>query len=291
MVKILITGANSYIGTSVENWLASRADKYIVDTIDMISASWKDKDFSQYDVVFHVAGIVHQKEEPTMEKLYDEVNHFLPVEAAKKAKASGVKQFIFLSTGAVYAQSNAKSKNIIISNKSDFSPVGYYGISKLKAEKEILPLQDEGFAVVILRPPMVYGKGGKGNYQQLSKIAKKIPIFPIIDNKRSMLYINNLCEFIRLMIDNEESGIFHPQNREYVNTSELVELIAAVNGKKIYMTRIFNPLISVMGKFMDEVNKAFGTFIYERELSEYNGGDYCVVDFKQSIICSEIVDI
>ena len=69
--------------------------------------------------------------------------------------------------------------------------------------------------------------------QSWQKLAQKLPVFPDIDNQRSMLHIDNLCEFIRLMIDNEESGLFFPQNREYVKTSEMVKLIAEVHGKKI----------------------------------------------------------
>ena len=103
MKKILITGANSYIGTSFEKYINDNyADQYQVDTIDMIDSSWREKSFKGYDVVYHVAGIAHSdsgKISPEKEKLYRNVNTDLTIETAKKAKADGVKQFIFMSSG------------------------------------------------------------------------------------------------------------------------------------------------------------------------------------------------
>src|SRR5690554_6259245 len=74
MKNILITGKNSYIGTSLENWLMRELDKYKVDTVDMKDGSWKEKDFGSYDVVFHVAGIAHIKETNDNQDLYYKVN-------------------------------------------------------------------------------------------------------------------------------------------------------------------------------------------------------------------------
>ncbi len=97
MKKILITGANSYVGTSFEKWLSQWPDKYHVDTIDMIDGTWREKSFVGYDVIFHVAGIAHIKETKENAHLYYEINRDLAFETAQKAKADGTKQFIFLS--------------------------------------------------------------------------------------------------------------------------------------------------------------------------------------------------
>lgn len=105
---------------------------------------------------------------------------------------------------------------------------------------------------------MIYGKGSKGNYPVLSKFAKKLPVFPDIDNVRSMLYIENLCEFIRLMIINNECGIFMPQNSEYTRTSDMVKMIAEQGGHKIYMTRVFDPFLRMGEPFVGVVNKVWG---------------------------------
>lgn len=286
MKRILITGANSYIGTSFEKWLNNWPNEYSVDTIDMKDQSWKEKSFSEYDVVFHVAGIAHVSTDPKMEDLYYKVNRDLTIETAQKVKLDGVKQFIFMSSIIVYGDSSHINKKRVINKNTIPKPSNFYGRSKLQAEEGILTLQDDTFNVVVIRPPMIYGKGSKGNYQLLSKFAKKLPIFPNIDNERSMLHIDNLCEFIRLMILNEERGIFFPQNKEYVNTSNLVMVAAEYNGKDIRLTKIFNPILRVMGNCIGVVNKAFGSLVYEKSMSEYRE-EYIVRDFKESVRFTE----
>jgi len=198
MKKILITGANSYIGTSFENYIKEHySNEYIVDTVDMIDGSWREKDFSEYDSVFHVAGIAHSDNGKISEekaKLYYSVNTDLTVETATKAKADGVKQFIFMSSAIVYGESAPIGKSKVITKDTPVNPANCYGDSKVQAEKGIEPLNDDSFKVVILRPPMIYGKGSKGNYPLMAKLALKTPIFPYVKNERSMLYVENLCE-------------------------------------------------------------------------------------------------
>ena len=218
MIKILITGANSYIGTSFANYLAQPefAGKYQVDTLDMIGDAWRSHDFSQYDTVYHVAGIAHSdngKISDERAKLYYAVNTDLTVECAKKAKEAGVKQFIFMSSAIVYGDSAPIGKEKLIIRDTPVNPANCYGDSKVQAENGIRPLDCDSFKVVILRPPMIFGKGSKGNYPLLSKLARKLPAFPKVENKRSMLYIGNLVEFVRLMVENGEHGTFWPQNK------------------------------------------------------------------------------
>ncbi len=217
MKRVLITGAGSYIGTAVEKHLI--AHHYQVDTTDMVDGSWRSKDFSEYDTVYHVAGIAHADTGHVSEErkaLYYKVNTDLTAETAQKAKADGVKQFIFMSSAIVYGDSAPIGRSKRIVSADEAHPANFYGDSKYQAEKKILALQDDTFNVVILRPPMIYGKDSKGNYPVLAKFAQKLPVFPVVKNERSMLYIENLCEFVRLMIANDEKGIFHPQNAEYL---------------------------------------------------------------------------
>lgn len=282
MKKILITGANSYIGTSFENYI-KQYDSYTVDTIDMIDGTWREYDFSDYDTVFHVAGIAHSdtgKASDEIKAKYYAVNTDLTVETAKKAKAEGVGQFIFMSSAIVFG-----SKNSYITKDTLPNPDNFYGDSKLKADEGIHELQDDGFNVVSIRPPMIYGKGSKGNYPKLAKLAKLTPVFPDYPNKRSMLYIENLCEFLRLIIDNNESGIFYPQNKEYVKTFDMVKTVAKVHGKKLHGIKIFNPVIRIL-KGISIVNKVFGDLYYEKSMSVYKE-DYCKVSFKESINLTE----
>ena len=229
MKKILITGANSYIGTSFEKYIyGNYPDEYQIDTLDMMDPNWKEYDFSGYDSIFHVAGIAHAdvgKVSKETEKLYYRVNCDLAYETALKAKKSKVKQFIYMSSIIVYGESAPYGKTKIITKDTKPEPANFYGDSKLQAEIKLLPLQDDSFNLVIIRPPMIYGKGSKGNYPMLSKLAKKLPIFPKINNQRSMLYVENLCEFVRLMISNNAQGIYYPQNSEYASTTTIVKTI------------------------------------------------------------------
>lgn len=273
MKKILITGANSYIGTSFEKYIKENfSNDYQVDTIDMIDGSWRKKSFSGYDVVYHVAGIAHSdngKISAEKEKLYRSVNTDLTIETATKAKSEGVKQFIFMSSAIVYGDSGKIGKKKVITKDTPVSPSNCYGDSKVQAELGIIPLQDDKFKVCVLRPPMIYGKGSKGNFPQLEKFARKLKFFPYVKNERSMLYIGNLVEFVRLMIVNEEQGIFWPQNAEYSNTSELVKMIAKEKGKKIHLVKGFAWLLKIMSLFTGLINKAFGNLSYESSMSNY----------------------
>lgn len=289
MKKILITGANSYIGTSFEKYMQQYADEYQVDTIDMIDGSWREKSFSGYDIVYHVAGIAHSdngKISKEKEKLYYSVNTDLTIEAAKKAKVDGVKQFIFMSSAIVYGNSAPLGKEKIITKETPVSPANCYGDSKVQAENGSLPLADDTFKVVILRPPMIYGKGSKGNYPTLVKFAKKLPLFPYVKNQRSMLYIENLLEFVRLMIVNEESGIFFPQNKEYSNTSEMVKMIGNAHGKKVRLMKGFTWVLKILSLFTGLVNKAFGNLVYEDKISEYKQ-EYRKFTLTESIEATE----
>jgi len=282
--NILITARNSYIGNSFAAWALTNPN-YAINFISCRTDEWKRTSFANFDVILHVAGIAHVDARSDLESMYYKVNRDLTIELAKKAKEDGVKQFIFLSSMIVFGESNSKNLNIVVTKNTLPNPSGFYGKSKLQAEQGILPLQNDHFKVVIIRPPMIYGKGSKGNFPRLVNLAKKTPIFPKVDNTRSMLYIDNLCEFIRLMIDHEESGIFHPQNKEYVNTTSLVCEIRKALGKRIVVTNLFNPAIKLLGKKVNAVNKLFGTFIYEKEMSEYKE-DYCVVGWEESIYLS-----
>lgn len=285
MKKILITGAGSYIGTSFEKYMAQWPEKYQVDTLDMIGDGWKSYDFAGYDTVYHVAGIAHSdngKISKEKAKLYYEVNTKLTVRTAMKAKKSGVKQFIFMSSAIVYGDSAPIGKKKMITKDTPVCPANCYGDSKVRAEKGLRKLEDDSFKVVILRPPMIYGKGSKGNYPLMSKLAQKMPVFPYVDNCRSMLYIENLMEFVRLMIENEERGTFWPQNAEYSNTSELVRMIAAEHGKRVTLLKGCALPLRIAGLATGLVDKAFGNLAYDQKLSEYKE-EYRKYSLRESI--------
>lgn len=274
MKKILITGAESYIGSSVEKWLNQQqfAGMYQVDTVDMRGHGWREKNFSGYDTVLHVAGIAHAdigKVTEEQKKLYYGVNCDLAVETAEKSKKEGVKQFIYMSSMIVYGEGTSIRKKRVITKETKPSPSSVYGDSKWKAEQSLMPFSDGNFHVAVLRPPMVYGEGCKGNYQMLKKIALNVLVFPDFPNERSMCSIRNLCEFIRKLVDSGRGGVYVPQNREYVRTAEMIRQIANKHGKRVYLIKEFNWVVVFLsyipGRTKALINKAFGSLVYERD--------------------------
>lgn len=257
MKKVLITGANSYIGDSVREYLTQYPCSYEVTIRDTIWWEPSASDFVNYDVVFNVAGIAHRKETDKNRQLYYDVNRDLVIKIAKSAKEAGVKQFILLSTMSVYGLVVGK-----ITKSTPTKPINAYGKSKVEADEAIEELSDENFKFSCLRPPMVYGHGCKGNYQSLRKFALKSPIFPNYKNNRSMIYIGNLCEFVKMCIDFEMSGLYFPQNEEWTNTSEMVKVIAECHGKKIRLVGLFNWVIKICS--MNIIKKIFGDLVYEK---------------------------
>ena len=283
MKRILITGKDSYIGTHFRDHLKQYPDEYDVVELDVRDDSWKKYDFSKFDVVYHVAGLAHSTPDESQRDLYYQVNTELTYKIALKAKESGVNQFIFMSSIIVYG-SGTIGEDRIITQDTPLTPDNFYGDSKKQAEIKLHTLEDNHFKVVI-RPPMIYGPNSKGNYPLLAKFAKVTPIFPTLRNQRSMLYIGNLVEFVKLMIDNEESGIFLPQNSEYVCTVDLIKEIAKIHQHKILFTGIFNPLIRLFNKQV-YVNKVFGNLVIDKELSIYKV-NYCLFTNEKSIQMTE----
>lgn len=293
--KVLITGAGSYIGETFRAYAAEHYPILQIDSVDMIDGSWREKDFSAYDIVYHVAGIAHADvgnvDDATKTKYYA-VNTDLAVEVCEKAKAEGVKEFVFMSSMIVYGDSAPYGKKKVVNEHTVPVAANFYGDSKLQADVAVRDLADDSFKVIVLRPPMIYGKGSKGNYPTLAKLAKKLPIFPNVDNERSMLHIDNLCEFLcQIMLVNEvkeNAVVLIPQNAEWTKTSEMVKEIGEVTGKKVRLVGgIMKSAVSLGGKVPGKigglVNKAFGNSVYAHEVSQYEGINYQTITLKESI--------
>lgn len=299
--RVLITGAGSYIGQSFLDYAKKYyPENFEIDELDMVGDSWRECDFSNYDIVYHVAGIAHADvgnvSEETKEKYYA-INTDLTVEVAQKAKAEKVKEFIFMSSMIVYGESAPYGKKKVIDEHTVPAPANFYGDSKLQADVAVRELADDSFKVIVLRPPMIYGRGSKGNYPVLAKLAKKLPVFPEADNERSMLYIENLCEFLCQVMLVEQikqnATILIPQNAEWTNTSVMVEEIAKVSGKKIAIMKALKPAVAMAGKLPGKIggmtNKAFGNSCYTHAISVYPGLDYQKISLKQSVDRTESV--
>ena len=281
MKKILITGAGSYVGESVRRYILSTSSDFQIDAVDTMNDAWKQADFTLYDVVYHVAGIAHVNAAPKMEALYYKVNRDLTIEVAKHAKAAGVKQFIFMSSQIVFHESQSLKTEVLTAQTKE-NPNGFYGDSKLQAELGIKPLEDENFKVCILRPCMIYGPNAKGNFPRLAKLACKTPVFPCWHNKRSMLYIDNLAEFVKQAVLRGLTGTFYPQNRELADTVEIIRFFAKAAGHKVWITRLLNPFVWLGSFVLQPLNKMFATYYYDPEMSQMDF-DYQLVSFEESL--------
>ena len=286
MKRVLITGAGSFVGTNIEKWLLRVPGEFEVDTVDTMNGAWKQVDYTKYDSVFHVAGIAHVDPKPEMAPLYYKVNRDLAIEVAKWAKEHGVKQFIYMSSGIVYHASKSL-KGSVKTLETVPRPNDFYGDSKLQAEKGLRELKCDTFRVCILRPPMIYGPGNKGNLPRLGWLATRLPVFPAWHNKRSMLYVGNLAEFVRQIILREMSGTFFPQNAELADTVEIVRHFAKEHGHRIWISRIFNPLVWLGSFFLPAIPKMFADSYYVPEMSKYDF-DYQIVSFEESLKGLEI---
>lgn len=280
-MKVLITGAGSYVGESVRKYILSTSSDFEIDAVDTMGDNWKKADYSQYDVVYHVAGIAHVNADPKMEPLYYKVNRDLTIAVAEHAKAAGVKQFIFMSSQIVFHESQSLKSEVLTKNTKE-NPNGFYGDSKLQAEIGLHKLEDENFKVCILRPCMIYGPNAKGNFPRLAKLATKVPLFPCWHNKRSMLYIDNLAEFVKQAMLRGLSGVFYPQNKEQADTVEIIRFFAKQAGHKVWISRIFNPFVWLGSFVLQPINKMFATYYYDPSMSKMDF-DYQLVSFEESL--------
>ncbi|KWX75288.1 NAD-dependent epimerase [Paenibacillus riograndensis] len=279
--KILITGKGSYIGTSFIKWLQQWPEQYEVEEISVRGEEWKKYDFSIYDVVLHVAGIAHVSTDPSKESEYYRINRDLAIEVANKAKQQKVKQFIFMSSMIIYGSDGKIGETKVVSKNTIPNPVDFYGKSKLEADVAIQELTNAQFMAVSVRIPMVYGPNCKGNFPRLRLLAEKLPVFPDIQNERSMIFIDNLCEFLRVVIDKEVTGIFFPQNKQYICTTDIIRVMASTMNRRIRLVKFFNPLLKIMSGRINLIKKVFGNKSYDQALIP--PFDYCVTDFEESI--------
>jgi len=278
-MNIAIVGKNSYIGTNFEKHILKSTSHNIV-TIDTFNTSVDEMNFKNIDVVLHVAGIAHVSTKKSMKDLYFKVNRDLAINTAIKAKQDGVKQFIFMSSMIIYGDDAKIGKTKVITRETKPSPANFYGQSKLDADLAIQELNNDNFKTVVIRTPMVYGPNCKGNFPRLVKLALKLPIFPNIKNQRSMIYIDNLCEFLKLVIESKKYGVFFPQNSEYISTVDIVCSVRELSNKKVRLTKLFNPLIKIASLFINTFNKVFGSKVYECDNISL---DYNLVSLKDSI--------
>lgn len=281
-MNVLIIGKDSYIGNHIDKWLTDKG--HYVKQLDVISDGWRKFDYSAFDVVVHVAGIVHRPNCKDWE-LYKRVNTDMPVEIASLAKNQGVKSYIYFSTMGVYGLRKKLSKSVI-DESTPLNPTSMYGKSKLMAERGLEKLKNKDFNISFVRPPSVYGRDCRGGYiTGFTSIVRNLPVVPkaYLNTRQSFINIDNLCECVRIIIENKLNGVFCPQDDEIPNANELFEAIAHGINKK-YRDSIFLGVLMKMVSFIPLVKKAYGGIEYSRSLSDIENYNYVVVPFSEGII-------
>lgn len=232
-MKIILTGASGFIGKNIiENF-----SEFEIVPFSLRTKQISDIDFSNIDIVIHLAALVHQMK-GAPEADYFKINSELTFNIASIAKNNGVKHFIFLSTVKVYGETT--KEGFPWNEYSECKPTDPYGKSKLEAENRISALSDNNFQVSIIRTPLVYGKGVKGNVFSLMKLVEKINLLPLggIENKRTMVYVKNLIALINRIIEKKQSGIFLAGDDTSMSTSKMVTIISSAMSKKIILFKI-----------------------------------------------------
>lgn len=281
-MNVLIVGRTSYIGAAVRRYLLDH-EAARVSQISVRDDAWRSMDLSEYDAVVFAAAIVHRKD-ITDPEVYRRVNTDLPFEFAKKAKAEGVGQFLFLSTAAVYGVEKTLPGTAWITAQTPLSPVKPYGKSKLEAEMLLHTLEDERFRVSIVRTINVYGRDCPGNYiSQFMRIARLLPLHPkaFLEAKQGFIHVDSLAKLCALCLKSGKSGVYHAQDPEAVCAWEILQDLACAMGLKrgsipCHTAARLLPRISPVVKF-------FGGVAYDPELTRCPLGDYHTVECREGM--------
>lgn len=284
MKNIVVTGTSGYIATHIKNWLEEKhPNKYTVRLLNLRNDRWQNESLHDADVIVHTAGIVHRTDIKDWDTYY-RINVLLTEHLAFKAKKEGVKQFIFFSSMSVYGASKQLNGEIITVN-TQLKPKSLYGKSKLQAELILNKMSDSNFCVSVVRPPNVYGYGCKGNYiKMFRKAAQFLPFIPLAYQNvmQSMIYIDNLCELIRLIIDEKSGGEFTPQDLPPVSTVQLLKEISYSLEKKIPVSRCAGKVVKIFS-FLKIVKKVYGGVQYDVAMSGCFDNRYLVCSFGDAM--------
>jgi nucleoside-diphosphate-sugar epimerase len=242
MNNLLITGASGFIG---QYFIEKYTSIYNIKSFSFLRENFEALNLNNANTILHLSALVHQMGGASVEE-YERVNVTQTLALAHKAKESGVGHFVFMSSVKVYGEES----DSVYTEQTECHPQDEYGVSKLKAENELLKLEDESFIVSIIRTPIVYGYGVKANIKNLVSLTRKVSFLPFggIKNRRSMVYIGNLCHLVDTIIKKQKSGIFLASDDKPLSTTKLIELIANELDKKIYLMKV--PFFEAFLKFL-----------------------------------------
>jgi UDP-glucose 4-epimerase len=258
-MKILIIGEKSFVGENFRRYSRYKD----IEEISLKSKIPEEINFREYEVVLHLAAIVHQtKKIPESE--YFKVNRDLCLRVAENAKKAGIKQFVFLSTLKVYGEFEPDTE--IRNENSKCFPDDAYGKSKYAAEMGLKEIESSDFTVSIIRPPLVYGNGVKANMLSLVKLIESFPLLPFkgICNKRNFIYVENLVGFIDRIIAQKASGIFIVKDDGALSTSDLILYLSKYLGKKVKLFTLPKMIIRICTYIRPAIfNRLFGSLEFD----------------------------
>ncbi len=277
-MKIAITGANGFVGNNLSDYLTHKGleilrvqrkrtgNSIFIPKCDK-TTNWS-KALKDVETVIHCAAIVHQEKNKPFESYY-KVNVQGTESLINQAVKSGVKNIIFISTIKV----NGEESSLLNPFKDDSNdnPNDYYAISKLLAETILKSISiKEGINYVIIRPGLIYGPGVSANFYNLIKLIDSgIPLpFGDIRNKRSLLFIDNLGEFIFQIIDKNSfnNQIFLLSDSKPISLKKLVNLIYFYLNKRnknfYFPVKLLNLIFSLLGK-KNISSRLFGSLVID----------------------------
>lgn len=240
-MNILITGSTGFVGKNLTKYLESLGHYVKGINREDIGDFKEVKDWTPFlkniDVVIHTAGRAHRTNDnsTSSENIYTEENVIITKRIAEASIRSNVNKFIFLSSSKVYGEFS----KIPFTELDQCFPQDSYAKSKLSAENELLKFANcSEVTFIILRPPLIYGKGVKANFQSLMNLTKLLPILPIgnFRAKRSYLNINNLCNFLSICIKfnhTKKINIFNISDTESFTLADVISTLARNSNKKI----------------------------------------------------------
>lgn len=263
--SVLVTGASGFIGQR----LLQLPSPLTFVPVSLRGMSVEQVDFTNADAVVHLAGIAHRMDQPNGD-IYYSVNRDLTMALASKAKLQGVSHFIFVSTVKVYGDSRS-----VLDQYAEPAPEDDYGRSKLEAERGLLALSGPDFTVAIIRPPLVYGPGVKGNILKLMQwISKGYPLpFKGVSNARSMVYVDNLVALMHVILEEKVSGIFIAGDKVPLCTSEVVRHLGEGLGVRPRLVALPGFVWNILGWFRPMVvRRLTGSYVvFNHETNERLG--------------------
>jgi nucleoside-diphosphate-sugar epimerase len=231
-MKVVVTGANGFVG---KRFMEYNQGKFQLQALSLRSNGLSSFDFTGVDAIVHLAGKAHDMQS-TNDQEYFDINFELTKKVADNAKSQGVPHFLYISSVKVYGDEDRE----LLDEESTCIPGDAYGKSKLEAELYLKSIESNQFKVAIVRPPLVYGPGVKGNMIRMLKLAdSNLPLpFAKTRNRRSMVFLDNLIELLNRIIVTGSSGTFVAGDARAVSTEELISEIRKAMDRKTRLIAI-----------------------------------------------------